>query len=246
MCVSASLVCGRLKSVCQCLWLICWICVCVCVGVCISVSVCMRWCQRLWQVCRFRAAVLLTLRSRSPLSGRQARPSPQSQRWNSSNPWVPFLRWRVHTWPSDSTGLQMRDQKCLAQHRLSEQSADLRQVSPSWPADGRGIKVCYTKKRLHWKLRVFFFWECNTDWLIRNRTLTFCSMRLIAVGSMRLLGMMLHRGVVFVPAGDDECVHAIDVICLANTYNDQRKLIQLGSVLATASQHTDSVTASKL
>ncbi|TNN81792.1 hypothetical protein EYF80_007921 [Liparis tanakae] len=61
----------------------------------------------------------------------EARPSPQSQRWNSSKPWVPFLRWRVHTWPSDSTGLQMRDQKCLAQHRLSEQSADLRQRFPA-------------------------------------------------------------------------------------------------------------------
>lgn len=110
-------------------------------GVCVSSCVCMCFClcaprhlcQRLWQVCRFRAAVLLTLWSRSPFSGRQDMPSPQSQRWKSSKPWVPFLRWRVHTWPSVSTGLQMRDQKCLAQHRPSEQSADLRQVSPSMP-----------------------------------------------------------------------------------------------------------------
>lgn len=130
----------------------CWVSVCVCVfvsvcdwfvgllGVCLvvclflSLCVSMRVCQRLWQVCRFRAAVLLTPWSLSPFSGRQVRPSPQSQRWNSSKPWVPFLRWRVHTWPSVSTGLQIRDQKCLAQHRPSEQSADLRQVSPSWPA----------------------------------------------------------------------------------------------------------------
>lgn len=105
-----------------------------------SVCVCvpMSLYQRLWQVCRFRAAVLLTPWSRSSLSGRQVRPSPQSQRWKSSKPWVPFLRWRVHTWPSVSTGLQMRDQKCLAQHRPSEQSADLRQASPSWPEERDG------------------------------------------------------------------------------------------------------------
>lgn len=141
----------------ECLW--CWVSMCVCqhlrymqgwkvfvsvcdwfVGfagcvsyVCFCLCVSMHLCQRLWHVCRFRAAVLLTLWSRSPFSGRQVMPSPQSQRWKSSKPWVPFLRWRVHTWPSVSTGLQMRDQKCLAQHRPSEQSADLRQVSPSMP-----------------------------------------------------------------------------------------------------------------
>lgn len=131
VCVSAS----SLRSICQHLSLIYW---CVSARGCVILSSgcdCVRWCQRLWQVCRFRAAVLLTPWSRSAFSGLQAKPSPQSQRWNSSKPWVPFLRWRVHTWPSVSTGLQMRDQKCLAQHRPSEQSADLRHVSPSCPVD---------------------------------------------------------------------------------------------------------------
>ncbi len=50
-----------------------------------------------------------------------------------------------------------------------------------------------------------------------NRTLTFHSMRLMALGSGRLLGMMLHGVVVFVPARDDGCICTIYVICLANT-----------------------------
>lgn len=141
VCMSASQVYARLKSVSVCDWFagFCWVCVSL------SLFVSMRLCQRLWQVCRFRAAVLLTLWSRSPFSGRQAMPSPQSQRWNSSKPWVPFRRWRVHTWPSVSTGLQMRDQKCLAQHRPSVQSADLRQVSPSWPGDERDKNMLHEK-----------------------------------------------------------------------------------------------------
>lgn len=136
VCVSASLVHERLKSVCD-LFVLLSVCACVSVLCCVSMWFCLCLCQRLWQVCRFRAAVLLTLWSRSPLSGRQVMPSPQSQRWKSSKPWVPFLRWRVHTWPSVSTGLQMRDQKCLAQQRPSEQSADRRQVSPSMPGEGK-------------------------------------------------------------------------------------------------------------
>lgn len=50
-----------------------------------------------------------------------------------------------------------------------------------------------------------------------NRTLTFHSMRLMAVGSGRLLGMMIHGVVVLVPARDDGCICTIYIICLANT-----------------------------
>ena len=38
------------------------------------------------------------------------------------------------TWPSLSTGLQILDQKCRAQHRPPEQSLDRRHRSPSRPA----------------------------------------------------------------------------------------------------------------
>lgn len=133
--VSVCSVCHWFIDVCLCVW--------VDVGFYFSVSLSVWLCQRLWQVCRFRAAVLLTPWSRSPFSCRHTRPSPQSQRWNSSKPWLPFLRWRVHTWPSVSTGLQMRDQKCLAQQRPSEQSLDLRHASPSWPGDRSRFEICY-------------------------------------------------------------------------------------------------------
>lgn len=53
--------------------------------------------------------------------------------------------------------------------------------------------------------------------MILNRTLTFNSMRLMAVGSGGPLGMVLHGVVVFVPAIDDGCICTIYVICLANT-----------------------------
>lgn len=42
-------------------------------------------------------------------------------------------------------------------------------------------------------------------------------MRLMAMGSGGLLGVMLHGVVVFVPASDDGCICTIYVIGLANT-----------------------------
>lgn len=63
----------------------------------------------------------------------QDRPSAQSQRWNISKPWVPFLLCFVQTWPSFRTGLQILDQKWRAQQSPSAQSDDLRQFSPSIP-----------------------------------------------------------------------------------------------------------------
>lgn len=145
----------------------------VCVCFCLSGS--MQLCQRLWHVCRFRAAVLLTPWSRSPFSGRQVMPSPQSHRWKSSKPWVPFLRCRVHTWPTVSTGLQMRDQKCLAQHRPSEQSADLKQVSPSMPGKMKKrcqkIKMC-SSEPANWNLLHYYFSPVKKMWFF-GRNLPF-------------------------------------------------------------------------
>jgi len=65
----------------------------------------------------------------------QLSPSPQEQRWNSSSPWCPLRRCRVQTCPSRNTGLQIRVQKWRAQQKLSEQSEDRRQGSPTWPGD---------------------------------------------------------------------------------------------------------------
>lgn len=55
----------------------------------------------------------------------------------------------------------------------------------------------------------------------------------MAMGSGRLLGVMLHGVVVFVPASDDWCICTIYVICLANTYKGQKKEIHLGYVSGT-------------
>lgn len=55
----------------------------------------------------------------------------------------------------------------------------------------------------------------------------------MAMGSGRLLGVMLHGVVVFVPASDDWCICTIYVICLANTYKGQKKDISLGDVSGT-------------
>lgn len=84
--------------------------------------------QCLWQVCRLRDDL-----PPSPLCVLQDRPSPQSQRWNISKPWLPFLLCLVQTWPSFRTGLQILDQKWRAQQSPSAQSDDLRQFSPSRP-----------------------------------------------------------------------------------------------------------------
>lgn len=100
---------------------------CVCVCVCMEPRAVLRG-QRGWQVWRCRLSA-----PGFSLWPRQARPEPQSQRWKISRPWAPFRRWRVHTCPSVSTGLQIRDQKCRAQHSPSKQSEDLRHVSPSPP-----------------------------------------------------------------------------------------------------------------
>lgn len=83
--------------------------------------------QCLWQVCRLRDDLLPSL------CVLQDRPSAQSQRWNISKPWVPFLLCFVQTWPSFRTGLQILDQKWRAQQSPSAQSDDLRQFSPSRP-----------------------------------------------------------------------------------------------------------------
>lgn len=83
--------------------------------------------QCLWQVCRLRDDLLPSL------CVLQDRPSAQSQRWNISKPWVPFLLCLVQTWPSFRTGLQILDQKWRAQQSPSTQSDDLRQFSPSKP-----------------------------------------------------------------------------------------------------------------
>lgn len=107
-------------------------CMCVCmrvVSVCVGVEqkACLQG-QRGWQVWRFRLSAPGF--SLWPL---QVSPEPQSQRWKISKLWAPFLRWRVQTCPSVSTGLQIRDQKCRAQQSPSRQSEDLRHVSPSPP-----------------------------------------------------------------------------------------------------------------
>lgn len=208
-----------------------WFAWCVGVRVCFCLSGSLQLCQRLWHVCRFRAAVLLTPWSRSPFSGRQAMPSPQSHRWKSSKPWVPFLRCRVHTWPSVSTGLQMRDQKCLAQHRPSEQSADLKQVSPSMPGKIRKkkkkkITMC-SSEMANWNPLHYYFSP------MKKQQLTFHSNRLMAMGSGRLLGVMLHSIVVLVHTGDDGCICTIYVIGLANTWKSQKKETDFSSVWTT-------------
>lgn len=122
--------------------LICHSCTCDCMHACMCRvahrAVLRLRGQRSWQVCRF--LVSAPTFSLWPL---QDRPTPQSQRWKISRPWVPFLRWRVHTCPSVSTGLQMRDQKCRAQHRPSRQSEDRKHVSPS-PPDREKWQWCQT------------------------------------------------------------------------------------------------------
>lgn len=59
--------------------------------------------------------------------------------------------------------------------------------------------------------------------LIMSETLTFHSVRLIAVGSWRHSGLMLRGTVVFVPGGDDGCICSVYVHNLANTWWWQRK-----------------------
>lgn len=64
-----------------------------------------------------------------------------------------------------------------------------------------------------------------------HKMLTFYSMRLMAMGSGGLLGLMLHGVVVFVKASCDGCICTIYVICLADTWKGQEKEeILLGSV----------------
>lgn len=115
--------------------------------------------QCLWQVCRLRDDLLPSL------CVLQDRPSAQSQRWNISKPWVPFLLCLVQTWPSFRTGLQILDQKWRAQQSPSAQSDDLRQFSPSRPLK--------TKQHLWIPCTTYIFWDlrdhCNSfqieDWL---------------------------------------------------------------------------------
>lgn len=51
-----------------------------------------------------------------------------------------------------------------------------------------------------------------------GRKLTFHSIRLIALGRGRLLGVMLHGVIVSVPASSDVCICTIYVICLTNSW----------------------------
>lgn len=117
-------------------------CVSACVRmVCVEQRAVLRG-QRGWQVWRFRL-----FPPGFSLWPRQVRPEPQSQRWKISRLWAPFRRWRVHTCPSVSTGLQIRDQKCRAQQSPSTQSEDLRHVSPS-PPDRLYITSAFTSPDL--------------------------------------------------------------------------------------------------